>query len=363
LAQGAKAVRMLFLALCLAVTACGQRESSAPAPAEAPTVVAPGAVQVKSATLAAVRARRRLNCGVHDGLPGFAQKDARGVWSGFDVDLCRAVAAAVLSDARQVAILPQTARGRFAALQTGQVDLLSTVAAWSYSRDAGLAVNFAGVGYYDRQGLMTRARVGLISANQLAGRRVCVEAASTAAQNLAEFNRSARLRLIIRSFDTDLLARQAYEAAQCEAITAEVSTLAAYRSTLQQPETHVILGDTLSKEPMAPAVREADAPWEDIVRWTLNAMILAEELGVTSANVEASRRRPGNSEIEKLLVSDGQLLGLRDDWAFQVIRQVGNYGEIFERNLGISTPLGLERGLNALDSADPPGLMYSLPMR
>lgn len=365
MAYGRTAAWGLALALCVALAACGQGSAGKARVADAPTVAAPGAVAVESTTLAAVKARRRLNCGVHDAMPGFAVADARGVWRGFEVDICRAVAAAVLGDARAVNYLPQTAKGRFAALQTGQVDLIATGAAWTFTRDAGLPVNFAGVAYYDNQGLLARATPGLISATQLSGKRVCVEAASSAAQNLADFNRVSRLRLKTVALDTEALARRTYEMGGCEAITADISILAGYRSVLPDAAGHVILPDALSKEPLGPAVRETDPPWEDIVRWTLNTLVLAEELGVTSQAVDGARRRPASKEAERLLVSDGsgRMLGLRDDWAFQVIRQVGNYGEIFERNLGLETPLALERGANALAAADPPGLLYALPMR
>jgi len=365
LAYGRTAVQGLALLICLVIGACGPGNPQKAVVSEAPTVAAPGAIAVKSTTLAAVRQRRRLNCGVHEPMPGFAEQDARGVWRGFDVDFCRAVAAAVLGDARLVTFLPQTVKDRFAALQTGQVDLLSAGAAWTFTRDAGLPVDFVGVAYYDSQGLLARGTPDLATAAQLRGKRVCVEAASAAAENLAEFNRTSRLRMRAVPLDSDVLARQTYEAGGCDAISADISVLAAYRSLLADPAAHVILGESLSRAPRGPSVRDTDPAWEDIVRWTLNALILAEELGITSQTVQAARRRPATNEVERLLVGDGngRLLGLRDDWAFEAIRQVGNYGEVFERNLGPQTPLGLQRGSNALASSEPQGLLYALPMR
>lgn len=365
MAGGWKAAAGLTAGACLALAACGPSPEG-PSPADAtPTVVAPGAGPVDSPTLKRVRARGRLNCGVRSGLPGFAMRDARDQWRGFDIDFCRALAAAVLSDARLVNILPQTARTQFSALQAGQVDVLARGSSWTFTRDAGLGLDFAGISYFDGQGFLAPRRLNLDVPAAINRRRVCVEAATTSATNLTDYARTAGLRITPVPAETEDLTRQAYEAGACDVISADVSVLSAYRTLMAAPDDHAIMPDMISKEPLGPVVRQGDDQWQDIVRWTLNAMILGEEFGVSSRTVETARGRPATPQIERLISGDGYgpLLGLRNDWAFQVIRQVGNYGEAFERNLGANSPLKLERGMNALWNAETPGLLYAPPLR
>jgi general L-amino acid transport system substrate-binding protein len=232
-------------------------------------------------------------------------------------------------------------------------------------RDASLGVDFPGVNYYDGQGFLVRRSLALRTAAELAGARICVQRGSTAEQNVSDFFRARTLEVERVVVDTDTEARTAYQREACDAYAADVSTLASSRSVLNDPAAHVLLPDVISKEPLGPAVRHGDNTWADIVRWTLNAMILAEELGVTSKNVEELRETSTNPEIRRLLGVEGgygAMIGLKDDWAFQVILQVGNYGEVFEANLGARSPLQLERGMNALWTAQPSGLMYAAPM-
>lgn len=366
MADGLRAATWLAAGVCLVLAACGPPQGQpVSAPDNAPTVVAPGAGSVDSPTLRQVRVRGRLNCGVNQGLPGFAARDARGQWRGFDVDFCRAVAAAVLNDARLVNFLPQSAKTRFAALQAGQIDLLSRGASWSLIRDAGLGLDFAGISYFDGQSFLAPRRLNLRGPADLNGKRICVEAATTSATNLTDFARTARLRITPVPAESEDLARQAYETGACDVFSADTSALAAHRSLMPAPDDNAIMPGQISKEPLGPVVRQGDDQWQDIVRWTLNAMILGEEMGVTSRTVETARRRPASPQVELLVGGDGYgpLLGLRNDWAFQIIRQVGNYGEVFERNIGPDSPLKLERGMNALWNADSPGLLYAPPVR
>jgi general L-amino acid transport system substrate-binding protein len=318
-----------------------------------------------SPTLKAVRARGRLNCGVHPGLAGFAFRDSRGVWNGFDADFCRATAAAVLGSRDAVNFRPLGADARFPSLINGEVDVLWRNTSRTFVRDASLGVDFAGSNYYDGQGFMVRRALRLTSAAELGGARVCVQRGSTAQQNVADYFRGRGLQVEMVVVETDADGRAAYQREACDAYAADVSTLASSRSVLNDPAAHILLPDVISKEPLGPVVRQGDATWTDIVRWTLNVMILAEELGVTSRNVEELRETSTSPEIRRLLGVEGgygPMLGLKEDWAYQVILQVGNYGEVFEANLGARSPLRLERGLNALWTAEQPGLMYAPPM-
>ncbi|CAN5253649.1 amino acid ABC transporter substrate-binding protein [soil metagenome] len=360
MARGSRAAAVLAVGLCLLASGCNrQRGDVAPS---GPMIAAPGGQAAAGSTLKAVRLRGRVNCGVHQGA-GFAEADPKGGWRGFDVDLCRAVAAAVLGDARAVNIVPQTNKG-FSALQTGQVDLLAHGAAWTLTRDAGLHLTFARIVYFDGQGFLTPKKLNIKKATELSRARICVVAATTAESNLVEYFRTQNLNIKRVVLETEDLARQTYEAGGCEAMSDDVSVLASSRAAMAAPENQVIMAETISKEPLGPATREGDEQWDDIVRWTMNSLILAEELGLKSETVDQARRHPPSEEAGRLLDGDlGRLLGLKGDWAYQVVRQVGGYGEVFERNLGPATPLKLERGQNALWNASPPGLLYSPPIR
>ena len=347
-------------AVLLLLGGCNERQARAP---QAPAVVAPGAQPTPGATLKAVRGRGRLNCGVRQ-TPGFAEQDARGGWHGFDVDVCRAIAAAVLGDAAKVTYLPQVSKS-FSLLQTGQVDVLARGDAWTFTRDAGLGLDFPIVTYFDGQGFMAPKKLNLKRVAELSRARICVVAATTAASNLVEYFRARNVNIRPVALETEDLARQTYEAGGCDALSDDVSNLAAARTQMANPDNQVILTETIAKEPLGPAVRQGDDQWSDIVRWSVAALILGEELGVTQAGADDARRHPPSDEARRLLADDlyGRMLGLRDDWAFQVLRQVGGYGEIFERNIGPKTPLRLERGANALWNSTPPGLIFAPPMR
>ena len=370
-------IRSAALALLLfGLTACGQDRENASDRAEGPPAPAavPGAPAVKPApstskggpTLQAVRNRGRLHCGVHTGLAGFAYPDNRGVWRGFEVDFCRTLAASIFGDRDAVRFVPLSAQNRFTALQSGEVDVLIRVSSQSFSRDANLGLDFAGVNYYDGQGFLVRRALNVRTAAELQGARICVITGSTTELNLADFFRSRGLQyepVVVDSVDQS---RANYQREACDAVTDDISALASSRSVLDNPQAHVILPDVISKEPLGPWVRQGDSNWGDIVRWNLYAVLLAEELGVTSKNVEQLRETSRNPEIRRLLGVEGgygPMLGLREDWAAQAVEQVGNYGEIFETNLGARSPLKLQRGLNAQWSAEPSGLMYAMPMR
>lgn len=356
-----------IMSLCLA--ACERQETPPPPPAQpAPKAATAAATYepAESPTLAEVRRRGYVRCGVHPGLPGFAFPDVRGVWRGFDVDVCRAVAAATLGDAAKVRFIPITAQDRFTALQKGQIDLLSRNTSWTFARDAGLGVDFAAVTYYDGQGFLAPRTLGIASAEELSGARICVQAGTASEANLSEwFNvRGLRYRPVTATSEEE--ARRLYESEACDVFSADISALAASRSVMSNPGAHVILPNVISKEPLGPVVRQGDATWTDIVRWTVHATVLAEELGLTSRTVEAARETVTDPQARRLLGLDGDLgplLGLSEDWAYQVIKQVGAYHEIFRRDVGADSGLNLDRGLNALWSAPKPGLMYAPPMR
>jgi general L-amino acid transport system substrate-binding protein len=303
---------------------------------------------------------------VNPGLPGFAYPDFRGNWRGFDVDICRAVAAAVLGDATKVRFMPIKGEDRFSALQKGDIDLLSRNTSWSFSRDAGLGLDFAAITYFDGQGFMAPKALGLTSAEELSGARICVQAGTASQDNLADFFRARGLSYKPVVVASEAEARQRYESDGCDAFTADISALAGSRSVLNNPGAHVILPDVISKEPLGPVVRQNDPVWADIVRWTVYATILGEELGLTSKTVVQARETASDPQTRRLLGVDGDygtLLGLQKDWAFQVIRQVGAYHEIFRRDVGSDSALKLDRGLNALWNGPKPGLLYAPPLR
>ncbi len=318
-----------------------------------------------AATLDDVKARGKLNCGVTTGLVGFAAPDANGNWEGFDVSVCRAVAAAVLGDPSAVEFVPTTGKTRFTALASGEIDMLARNTTWTFSRDVDLKFEFVGVNYYDGQGFMVPKELGVTSAKDLDGATVCIQTGTTTELNLADFFRSNNISYEPVPIETNAEAQQQYLAGACDVYTTDASGLAATRATFEAPGDHVVLPEIVSKEPLGPLVRHGDNEWGDIVRWTLNALITAEELGVTSANVADMGAAAGNNpEVNRLLGTEGSLgemLGLDADWAKKAIMAVGNYGEIFETNIGENTPIGLARGLNA--SYRDGGLIYSPPFR
>jgi len=329
------------------------------------TVAGLAAAAASAATLDDVKARGKLNCGVTTGLAGFAAPDANGVWEGFDVAVCRAVAAAVLGDPMAVEFVTTTGQTRFTALAAGEIDMLARNTTWTFSRDTDLKFEFVGVNYYDGQGFMVPKGLGVASAKDLDGATVCIQTGTTTELNLADFFRTNNISYEPVPIETNAEAQQQYLAGACDVYTTDASGLAATRATFENPGDHIILPEIISKEPLGPLVRHGDNEWGDIARWTLNALIAAEELGITSANVaELSAGPTNNPEINRVLGTEGELgamIRLDPDWAKRAIMAGGNYGEIFEKNIGENTPIGLARGLNAqwMDG----GLLYSPPFR
>ena len=329
------------------------------------TVAGLAAGAASAATLDDVKARGNLNCGVSTGLTGFSAPDANGVWQGFDVAVCRAVAAAVLGDPMAVEFVSTTGQTRFTALASGEIDMLARNTTWTFSRDNDLKFEFVGVNYYDGQGFMIPKELGVSSAKELDGATVCIQTGTTTELNLADFFRVNNINYEPVPIETNAEAQQQYLAGACDVYTTDASGLAATRASFETPGDHVILPEIISKEPLGPLVRHGDNEWGDIVRWTLNALVAAEEYGVTSANIEElSSSATDNPEINRLLGTEGELgamIGLDADWAKKAIMANGNYGEIFEKTIGENTPIGLSRGLNAQWTEG--GLMYSPPFR
>ena len=358
-----------MVVLMLALAACDGPRPAAKAPDSTPATKAaatPDYTAAKSPTLTKIRERGYVACGVHGALPGFALKDARGEWRGFDVDVCRAIAAATLGDADKVRFTVVDAKDRFGALQRGDLDILSRNTSMTFARETGLGLTFPAITYYDGQGFLVRRDLALSSAQELTGARVCVQENTASLANVDDWFRVRGIRYRAVLASSEQQARQLYEAESCDVFTADISALAASRSVMSNPNAHVILPDVISKEPLGPVVRRDDAVWVEIVRWTFYATLLAEELGLSSRTVEQARETATDPETRRLLGVEGDLgalLGLRADWAFQVIRQVGAYHEIFRRDLGADSALRLDRGLNALWNAPKPGLMYAPPMR
>ncbi len=314
-------------------------------------------------TLDAVKGRGELHCGVSQGLPGFSQPDAQGHWHGLDVDYCRALAAAVLGDASKVKYTPLSAKERFTALQSGEIDVLSRNTTWTMSRDTQLGLNFAGVDYYDGQGFMVRKKLGVKSAKELNGAQVCMNAGTTTELNLADYFRRHHMTYKPVVFENSDQTIAAYGAGRCDVYSTDASGLYAERLKLKDKDAHMILPEIISKEPLGPSVRQGDDQWFNIARWTLFAMIDAEELGITSKNADEMKKSK-NQEVLRLLGVDskfGSQLGIADDWAYKIVTQVGNYGEVFARNVGPGTPLGIDRGLNKLWTDG--GIMYAPPIR
>ncbi|MFG1465385.1 amino acid ABC transporter substrate-binding protein [Xanthobacter sp. DSM 24535] len=316
-----------------------------------------------AATLEDVKARGSLNCGVTQGLPGFSNPDDKGNWTGIDVDFCRAVAAAIFGDATKVKYSPLSAKDRFTALQSGGIDVLSRNTTWTMSRDTTLGFNFAGVMYYDGQGFLVRKSLNLKSVKDLAGASICVQTGTTNELNVGDYFRTNNLKYELIAFATIDETVKAYDSGRCDAFTSDQSQLYSVRLKLTNANDHMVLPEVISKEPLGPLVRHGDDQWFDLIKWTYFALLNAEELGVTSKNVDEMVNSP-NPEIKRLLGSDGkygEAIGVPNDWVVKIVKQVGNYGEIFDRNLGPSTPLGINRGLNKLWNQG--GLQYGMPVR
>ncbi len=316
-----------------------------------------------SPTLAAVRARGSLVCGVNEGLPGFSNVDDRGMWTGFDVDFCRAVAVAILGDPKKVKLVPLSADARFRALQDGKIDLLARNSTWTMGRETEFHLTFVGATYYDGQGFMVPRALRVNSALQLDGAKVCVQSGTTTIDNLADFfsSNSMALQEVISSSTDESIKN--YDAGLCSVLTSDLSQLYALRLRLAKPRDHVILPDVISKEPLGPVVRDDDLQWISVVRWVYFAMINAEELGVSSRTIDQALRSQ-KPEVKRLVGTTGDFgeeIGLSNAWAANIIRYVGNYGEVFERNLGAKTPLAIPRGLNQLWNEG--GIQYAPPIR
>ncbi|MCK5897085.1 MAG: amino acid ABC transporter substrate-binding protein [Cocleimonas sp.] len=311
-------------------------------------------------TLDDVKKAGVLKCGVTTGLAGFSSPDKDGNWTGIDVDTCRAVAAAVLGDAKKVKFNPLTAKERFTALQSGEIDMLSRNTTWTLTRDASLGLNFAGVNYYDGQGFMVSKKLGVKSAKELDGAAVCIQAGTTSELNLSDYFKSNNMKFKAITFDTSDQTIKGFEAGRCDMLTSDQSQLYALRIKLAKPSDAIVLPEVISKEPLGPVVRQGDDQWFNIVRWSLNAMINAEELGVTKVNAKEMKKSK-DPAIGRLMGGQGNKLGLDDAWSYNIISQVGNYGEVFEANVGAGSPLKIGRGLNALWNKG--GIMYAPPIR
>jgi len=317
-----------------------------------------------AATLDDVVANGTLRCGVTTGLAGFAAPDANGEWQGFDVAVCRAVAAAVLGDSTAVTFVPTTGQTRFSALASGEIDILARNTTWTFSRDTDLKFTFIGVNYYDGQGFIVPTALGVSSATELDGATICIQTGTTTELNLADFFKSNNMSYQPVPIETNAEAIALYLAGACDSYTTDASGLAASRATFEDAGAHMILPEIISKEPLGPLVRHGDDQWADITRWTLNALIAAEELGISSANLEQMAAGTDNPEINRLLGNEGDLgamMGLDAQWARRAIAVAGNYGEIFEANIGEGTAIGLARGLNAQWTQG--GLIYVPPFR
>ncbi len=315
-------------------------------------------------TFDAVKAKGFVQCGVNGSVPGFSSPDSQGNWTGIDVDLCRGIAAAMFGDANKVKYTPVTAQQRFVALQSGEIDVLTRNATQTLMRDTALGLNMAGVNFYDGQGFIVPRKLGVKSAKELNGATVCVQPGTTTELNLADYFRSNKMTftaVVLERVEENIAA---YTSGRCDVYTTDASQLASIRVTAtRNPEDHVILPERISKEPLGPLVRHGDDQWFDVVKWTLLAMIEAEELGISQKNVDAMLAS-GNPAIQRVLGVQpgfGKALGLDEKWAYNIIKQIGNYGDSFERNLGKSSKIGLERGLNDLWFRG--GLMYAIPLR
>ncbi len=326
-------------------------------------VLSLGSTTLSADTLADVQKNGFVKCGVDGGLPGFSEVGSDGVYKGIDVDLCRAVAAAVFGDAKKVKYVALNAKERLTALQSGEIDMLSRNTTWTFTRDASLGLNFAGVNYYDGQGFMVNKKLGVKSAKELDGASICLQTGTTTELNVADYFRSNKMKYKLVSYDTNDQVLKGYETGRCDVLTSDQSQLYGLRIKLAKPDESIVLPEVISKEPLGPVVRQGDDKWFDIVKWTLYGMVNAEEVGVTQANVDAMLKTD-NPDIKRLLGVEGQLgeqLGLKKDFMVPVIKQVGNYGESFEATVGKGSPLKIARGYNALWNKG--GIQYAPPFR
>ena len=322
------------------------------------------ATSAQAAKLDQVRSKGFVQCGINGLLPGFSTPDDKGNFSGLDVDYCRALATAIFGDASKVKFTPLTAKERFTALQSGEIDILARNTTWTLSRDAGQGINFVGVTYYDSQGVMVKKDIGVKSAKELDGATICVNQGTTTELNLTDFFRANRLSFTPITFENPDEVIAAYIKGRCDAYSADRSQLAAQRIKFDDQTNHIILPEVLSKEPLGPVVQHGDDQWFDIAKWVHFVLLNAEENGVTSANVDEQKKNSVIADVQRMLGTQGKLgktLGLADDFGYQIVKQVGNYGEIYDRNLGPETPIGLERGANAIWSKG--GLQYAPPIR
>jgi general L-amino acid transport system substrate-binding protein len=328
------------------------------------TTLAPAAAHAGK-TLDAVKSRGQVVCGVNTSAPGFSATDSQGKWQGLDVDLCRAVAAAVVGDAGKVRFVPLNSQQRFAALQAGEIDILSRNTTWSLTRDASLGIVFTGgINYFDGQGFMVPKKLKIDSAKKLGGATVCVQAGTTSEKNVAEWAAANKVKYKSVVFDTAEAIQSAFFAGRCQAYTTDMSDLAGARTHAPNPGEYVVLPEVISKEPLGPAIRRGDDEWLEIVRWSFYAMLEAEELGIGQANVDKLKADSKDPSIQRIVGTGedtGKLLGVDKEWTYRIVKQVGNYGESFEKNMGPNSPLGLPRGVNKLWSQG--GLMYAPPLR
>jgi len=316
-----------------------------------------------ASTLEQVMKKGSVACGVSTGIPGFSATDSKGVWKGLDVDLCKSVAAAVLGDASKVKYIPLTAKERFTALQSGEIDVLVRTTTWTATRDTSLGLNFAGVNYYDGQGFLVSKDLGVTSAKELDGASFCIQSGTTSELNLTDYFIANKMEYKAVTFDTSGQTIDAFKKGRCDAVTSDASQLYGLRVKMDDPSSAIVLPEIISKEPLGPVVRQGDDEWFNIVRWTMFATIEAEELGVTASNAE-EMLKSDNPSIKRLLGTTGKAgenLGLKADWAYQIVKQVGNYSESFDRHVGKDSPLSIDRGINALWNKG--GLMYPMPIR
>ncbi|MGB5444714.1 MAG: amino acid ABC transporter substrate-binding protein [Psychromonas sp.] len=316
-----------------------------------------------ASTLQEVVKKGELSCGISTGIPGFSATDSKGVWKGLDVDFCKSVAAAVLGDAAKVKYIPLTAKERFTALQSGEIDVLARSTTWTATRDTSLGLNFAGVNYYDGQGFLVSKKLGVTSAKELNGATFCIQAGTTTELNLTDYFTANNMEYKGVTYDTSGQTLDGFNSGRCDVLTSDASQLYGLKSKLTDPNSAIVLPEIISKEPLGPVVRQGDEEWFKIVRWTMFATIEAEELGVTSSNAEAMLKSE-NPAIQRLLGTTGSAgtdLGLKNDWAYQIVKQVGNYAESFDKNVGKDSPLKIDRGINNLWNKG--GLMYPMPIR
>ncbi len=361
---------LLLAALSLSLGACSKfSQSGEPSETLSPAEVRTDGPKPKpkiSPTLTSIRKRGYLICGVNPGLAGFAYPDPQGHWRGFDVDFCRAIAAATLGDAKAVRFLPVSVDNRFRTLAAGQIDVLARNVSWTMERDAGLGFDFPATTYYDGQGFLVAKSLNLSSAGELNQARICVQEGTASQGNLADYFRARGLTYREVLVADDAAARAKYQADGCDAFTADVSALASSRSIMNTPTAYEILPDVISKEPLGPVVRQTDPVWTDIVRWTIFATIVAEELKVTQKTANSLAQNSPDPRVRRLLGTDGNfgiLLDLKPGWALKVVTEVGAYDEIFKRNVGDGSDLKLGRGVNALWNAPQPGILYAPPIR